>query len=137
MGRRRERPGPALRRRDPPHPEGNSPDGRNPIPATPIDGAAVRGVESDPWHLGDQPARPLRALGAVLGDLADLGYDAHWLGLPASDIGEPHTRFRIFIVARRRCFGPRWPPTPPAAGRAWTGFAPGAAQSLRPTRAST
>lgn len=89
-----------------PTPEGDNPDGRNPAPATPelatpIEGAAVRGVESDPWRLGDQSARPLRALGQVLGDLADLGYDARWLGLPASDIGAPHTRFRIFILARR------------------------------------
>ncbi|HNV40340.1 MAG TPA: DNA cytosine methyltransferase [Ornithinibacter sp.] len=87
-----------------PTPEGDDTDGRNPIPATPepatLDGT-VRGVEPDPWHLGDQPARPLRALGAVLGDLADLGYDARWLGLPASDIGAPHARFRIFILARR------------------------------------
>lgn len=89
-----------------PTPEEDNPDGYNPgiatpDPATPIEGAAVRGVESDPWHLGDQPARPLRALGAVLGHLADLGYDARWLGLPASDIGAPHTRFRIFILAHR------------------------------------
>ena len=84
-----------------PTPEGDETDGRNPATATPIDSAAVRGVESDPWHLGDEPARPLRALGAVLGDLADLGYDARWLGLPASDIGAPHARFRIFILARR------------------------------------
>ena len=50
-----------------PTPEGDDTDGRNPIPATPepatLDGT-VRGVEPDPWHLGDQPARPLRALGA-------------------------------------------------------------------------
>ncbi len=89
-----------------PTPEGDTTDGRNPDSATPelataIDGAAVRGVESDPWHLGDESARPLRALGVVLGDLADLGYDARWLGLPASDIGAPHTRFRIFILAHR------------------------------------
>lgn len=85
-------------------PEGDDTDGYNPIPATPepatLDGT-VRGVEPAPWDLGDESARPLRALGAVLGDLADLGYDARWLGLPASDIGAPHTRFRIFILARR------------------------------------
>ncbi|WP_243752286.1 DNA cytosine methyltransferase [Leucobacter weissii] len=87
-----------------PNPEGDNPDGRNPSTATPepaTEDAAVRGVESDPWHLGDQSTRPLRALGAVLGDLADLRYDTRWLGLPASDIGAPHTRFRIFILARR------------------------------------
>lgn len=41
----------------------------------------------------------LRALGAVLGDLADLGYDAQWITLAASDVGAPHKRERVFIVA--------------------------------------
>lgn len=68
--------------------------------ATP-DGATLRGVESDPWHLGDNAARPLRALGAVLGDLVDLRLDARWIGLPASLVGAPHQRFRVFALARR------------------------------------
>ncbi|MFV0432950.1 MAG: DNA cytosine methyltransferase [Leucobacter sp.] len=67
--------------------------------ATP-DPATLRHLEPDLWGLGNQPARPLRALGAVLGDLADLGYDVRWLGLPASLIGAPHPRFRVFILAR-------------------------------------
>ena len=41
----------------------------------------------------------LRALGAVLGDLADLGYDAQWVGLRAADVGGCHGRFRVFVVA--------------------------------------
>jgi DNA (cytosine-5)-methyltransferase 1 len=41
----------------------------------------------------------LRALGAVLGDLADIGYDAKWTGVRASEAGAPHQRFRVFIVA--------------------------------------
>jgi DNA (cytosine-5)-methyltransferase 1 len=41
----------------------------------------------------------LRALGAVLGDLADIGYDCKWSGVRASDSGAPHQRFRVFIVA--------------------------------------
>ena len=85
---------PAIR----PSSEGDDDERRNPEPATPA-GATLRSVEPDPWGLGDQPARPLRALGAVLGDLADLGYDARWIGLPASAIGAPHPRFRIFILA--------------------------------------
>lgn len=44
----------------------------------------------------------LRALGRVLGDLADLGYDAEWRGLRAADVGAPHGRFRIFILAAHR-----------------------------------
>lgn len=87
---------PAIR----PAPEGDDDERRNPEPATP-GGATHRGLEPDPWGLEDQPARPLRALGAVLGDLADLRYDARWLGLPASAIGAPHPRFRIFILADR------------------------------------
>ncbi|KJL36443.1 Modification methylase HhaI [Microbacterium ginsengisoli] len=82
--------------------QGASPDARNPNDATGTDAtAALRDLEPDPWGLGDQPARPLRALGAVLGDLADLRYDARWLGIPASLVGAPHPRFRIFVLARR------------------------------------
>jgi DNA (cytosine-5)-methyltransferase 1 len=85
---------PAIR----PSSEGDDDERRNPGPAAP-EGATLRGMEPHPWGLGDQPARPVRALGAVLGDLADLRYDARWLGLPASEIGAPHPRFRIFILA--------------------------------------
>jgi len=46
--------------------------------------------------------QPIRAMGAVLGDLANLGYDAKWTGLRAADAGAPHNRFRIFIVAYPR-----------------------------------
>lgn len=40
-----------------------------------------------------------RALGRVLSDLADLGYDATWCGLRASEVGASHGRFRVFLVA--------------------------------------
>ncbi|TCJ80260.1 UNVERIFIED_ORG: DNA (cytosine-5)-methyltransferase 1 [Dietzia maris] len=80
--------------------EGDDHERRNPSDATP-DGATLRGLEPDPWHLGDNATRPLRALGAVLGDLADLRLDARWIGLPASLVGAPHQRFRIFALARR------------------------------------
>lgn len=57
-------------------------------------------MEPCPWCLGDDGAQPaVRALGAVLGDLATLGYDARWCGVRASDVGAPHQRFRIFVVA--------------------------------------
>ena len=52
--------------------------------------------------LGDRSGGHLRALGRVLGDLADLGYDTQWCGLRASDVGAPHHRFRVFILATRR-----------------------------------
>lgn len=38
-------------------------------------------------------------LGDVLGDLAALGYDATWDCIPASAVGAPHRRDRVWIVA--------------------------------------
>jgi DNA (cytosine-5)-methyltransferase 1 len=40
-----------------------------------------------------------RGLGTVLGDLAALGYDAEWDCIPASAVGAPHRRDRIWLVA--------------------------------------
>ena len=40
-----------------------------------------------------------RGLADVLGDLAALGYDAEWHCIPASAIGAPHRRDRVWIVA--------------------------------------
>lgn len=41
----------------------------------------------------------LRALGRVLGDLAELGYNAEWTLARASDVGACHQRARIFLLA--------------------------------------
>lgn len=81
--------------------EGDDDAQRNPDPATPSS-ATLRNLEPDPWGMGDLATRPLRAAGAVLGDLADLGMDAQWIGLPASLVGAPHPRLRVFIVAHRQ-----------------------------------
>jgi len=40
-----------------------------------------------------------RGLGIVLTDLAEAGYDAEWFTLSAADVGAPHRRERLFIVA--------------------------------------
>ncbi|MFA5344630.1 MAG: DNA cytosine methyltransferase [Kiritimatiellia bacterium] len=40
-----------------------------------------------------------RGLDIVLADLAALGYDAEWAIVPASAVGAPHRRERLFIVA--------------------------------------
>ena len=48
-------------------------------------------------YLAGRPV--LTAIAAVLGDLADIGYDAKWTGVRASDAGAPHNRFRVFIIA--------------------------------------
>jgi len=40
-----------------------------------------------------------RGLSRVLGDLSEIGYDAEWHCIPASYIGAPHQRDRIWIMA--------------------------------------
>ena len=39
--------------------------------------------------------------GRVLGDLAECGYDAEWENIPASALGAPHRRERVWLVAYR------------------------------------
>lgn len=57
-------------------------------------------VEPCAWCVGDASGEPpLRALGAVLGDLARLGLDAQWASVRASDVGAPHQRERVFLLA--------------------------------------
>jgi DNA (cytosine-5)-methyltransferase 1 len=64
--------------------------------------AAHRPMELEPDGLGDRDAKPvLRAIGAVLGDLCDLGYNAQWSLVSAASVGAPHRRERVFIVATR------------------------------------
>lgn len=82
-------------------------------------------VEPCPWCVGDGSTFDVRALGTVLADLADLGYDTQWCGLRAADVGAPHGRFRVFVVAqnadvaarRERRFAA---PGETAGGRAWS-----------------
>lgn len=60
---------------------------------------ADRGVgatDADVEAAGDDA---LRAVGCVLGDLADRGYDTQWCRVAAADVGAPHRRYRIFIAA--------------------------------------
>ncbi|OYW89759.1 MAG: DNA cytosine methyltransferase [Pseudomonadales bacterium 32-61-5] len=49
-------------------------------------------VENSPLLVG-------RGLAVVIGDLAELGYDAQWFRLSASDCGAPHQRDRLWLVA--------------------------------------
>ena len=37
--------------------------------------------------------------GRILGDLAECGYDAEWENIPASALGAPHRRERVWVVA--------------------------------------
>lgn len=58
-------------------------------------------VEHCPWCMGEDwnGKSAMRALGTVLADMADIGYDCKWIGLRAADAGAPHNRFRVFIIA--------------------------------------
>ena len=62
-----------------------------------------------------------RGLGEVLGDLAEIGYDAEWHCIPASYVGARHIRDRIWIVANPHCEGSQErflrPGIPPGQGR--------------------
>lgn len=50
-----------------------------------------------------------RGMGAVLGDLAALGFDAEWHCIPASAVGAPHRRDRVWIVGYPAGAGPYAP----------------------------
>ena len=77
-------------------------------------GAGISGARSGMWsHMAriigevrpryvfveNSPMLVIRGLGTVLGDLAALGFDARWGVISAADVGAPHQRDRIWIVA--------------------------------------
>lgn len=53
----------------------------------------------------NSPALISRGLDRVLCDLAALGYDARWTVMGAADVGAPHKRERIWILANAMCAG--------------------------------
>lgn len=60
-------------------------------------------VENVPALLTGKGKRWDRApIGRVLGDLAEVGYDAEWARLSAREFGAPHLRQRVWIVAYPR-----------------------------------
>ena len=48
----------------------------------------------------NSPMLTSRGLGTVLGDLAEMGFDAEWGVLSAADVGAKHVRERIWIVGK-------------------------------------
>ena len=77
-------------------------------------GAGIDGTKSGLWRemariilevrpryafVENSPMLTARGLGRVLGDLAEMGYNAAWGVLGASDMGAPHIRKRIWILA--------------------------------------
>lgn len=78
-------------------------------------GAGITGSRSGLWkefariigevrplyvYVENSPILTSRGLDVVLGDLAALGLDAEWGVLSAADVGAPHRRDRVWIVAR-------------------------------------
>lgn len=59
----------------------------------------VREVEPEWVRVENSPMLTARGLGTVLGDLAAMGFDAEWGVLSAADLGAPHLRERIWVVA--------------------------------------
>jgi DNA (cytosine-5)-methyltransferase 1 len=59
----------------------------------------IRAIRPARAFLENTPALTSRGLGTILGQLAEIGYDAEWECLPASAVGAPHRRERIWILA--------------------------------------
>jgi DNA (cytosine-5)-methyltransferase 1 len=90
------------------------------FPCQPVSSAGKRQVQGDERWLWPEFARAVRGVrprfvlienvagllergfGDVLSDLADCGYDAEWQMLPATIVGAPHIRARVWIVAYSR-----------------------------------
>lgn len=65
-----------------------------------LSAGATSELESIEGRVGGGADGPvLRALGRVLGDLAEIGFDAEWATVRASDVGAPHQRARVFLLA--------------------------------------
>ncbi len=77
-------------------------------------GAGIDGERSGMWRemariigevrprfafVENSPVLTSRGLDRVLGDLAEMGFDAKWGVVSAADVGAPHRRDRIWIVA--------------------------------------
>jgi len=65
--------------------------------------SALLGIEngdSGQWDLEDGPNDDIRYFGTILRDLAEGGYDARWRVLSAADVGAPHRRDRVWILAK-------------------------------------
>jgi len=56
-------------------------------------------VENVGGLLAGPSERPGRWFGRVLGDLAEIGYDAEWDCIPAAAVGAPHLRDRVWLMA--------------------------------------
>lgn len=62
----------------------------------------IREVRPQRVEVENSPMLTSRGLGRVLGDLAEMGFDAEYGVLSAADTGAPHLRERIWILANAR-----------------------------------
>jgi len=82
-------------------------------------GAGITGERSGMWKemariigevrpryvfVENSPMLTIRGLGTVLGNLSEMGFDAEWGVISASDVGANHQRDRIWIRAEQRDF---------------------------------
>lgn len=104
------------------------------FPCQPTSQAGRRKAQADPRWLWPEVARCLRHLRPrfaflentlgllsrgfddVLGDLATLGFDAEWDCFQAADMGAPHQRDRVFVLALQRRGEPGDLAGPPGPG---------------------
>ncbi len=87
-------------------------------------GAGIEGEQSGLWnamariigevrpryvYVENSPLLVKRGLAVVISDLAKMGYDSQWCRVSASDLGAPHERDRLWILADSKCDYDRWP----------------------------
>ncbi len=65
----------------------------------------IREVRPQYAFIENSPMLTTRGLDVVLSDLASMGFDARWGVLGAADVGAPHQRDRIWVVAHAREIG--------------------------------
>ena len=88
-------------------------------------GAGIDGERSGMWRemariicevrpryafIENSPMLTTRGLDRVLSDLASMGFDARWGVLGAADVGAPHQRDRIWVVANSNLQHGKWWP---------------------------
>lgn len=64
----------------------------------------IREVQPRYVFVENSPALVVRGLGTVLGDLAEMGFNARWGVLGACHVGAPHKRERIWILAHSNLY---------------------------------